>query len=344
VRLACYIPVGPGDDEVRRVVDLIDSVKSYCSKVEWIILVDDPAEPRTLAPMITVPAGVQLTVLLNPRDRRGPGNTGGLCVADMIAFQHVQQSTDAEYLLKLDTDSLVISQFTTRVEPILRNAVDLGMLGVIGDSFGDNRRYDYVRENRSLLMRILDLPDNLAQVDFSNYPELRWFGLADQERCSVIRSYIRRALQFNAVIGEYCQGGAYIVSRRLLDEMGNNGYFRSPTRWGKLKLGEDVFVSLCCVSLGLRLYDSSYKGSAFAIHPHCLPLTCEELIALDRSIIHSIKGNKEELFRDYFRTHRRAQTIRPHSSLEDLPPELLRNPSGFSNEHNVRENLPLATQ
>jgi hypothetical protein len=130
----------------------------------------------------------------------------------------------------------------------------------------------------------------------------------------------------------------------MLDEMDGEKYFRNPTRWEKLKLGEDVFVSLCCASLGLRLYDSSYKGSAFAIHPHCLPLTCEELIALDRSIIHSIKGNKEELVRDSFRTLRRAQTIRSHSSLEHLPPELLRNPSGFSTDHNGQEIFPLATQ
>jgi hypothetical protein len=294
--------------------------------------------------MIAVPAGVQLTVLSNPRDRRGPAVTGGLCVADMIAFQHAQQNTDAEYLLKLDTDSLVISQFTSRVEPILQNTADLGMLGVIGDSFGDNRRYDYVRENRSLLMRLLDLPDNLERVDFSKYPELVWFGLADRERCSIIRSYIRRALQSNAVIGEYCQGGAYIVSRRMLDEMENKGYLIKPTRWERLKLGEDVFVSLCCVSLGLRLYDSSCKGSAFAIHPQCLPLTCEEGIALDRSIIHSIKGSKEEPFRDYFRALRRAQTIRPHSSMEHLPPELIQNPSTFPPNHNMQDNFPSATQ
>jgi len=63
-------------------------------------------------------------------------------------------------------------------------------------------------------------------------------------------------------------------------------------------------MGLYCGALGLRMCDFSGNGQAFAVHPNCLPFSCEELVALNRSIIHSIRGCAEGQFRAFFRNRR----------------------------------------
>lgn len=313
MEFAVYIPVGPGESEIYRLLDLLDSLVVYGESIEGIILVDDCFPHRELAGKIDPASGLNVVVLSNPREGRGNGSTGGLCVSDLVAFEYAQREMAVSFVLKLDTDSLVVHPFVSRIESQLETYSNLGLLGVVGDSFGSNRTFNYTGQVRSYFERLISLPQDIENIDVSAYPELRLMRQEERATCSFLRLIVNQVISRNAELGRYCQGGGYVVSRRFLDAMADGGYFGNPVRWKDLRIGEDIFISTCCAAVGLDICDSSGAGSAFAIHPGCLPLSCEEILALDRSIIHSLKGSNEAEFRAFFRQDRKSRFGLPTS-------------------------------
>jgi hypothetical protein len=307
---AVYMPVGPGDDEVACAADVIDSVGAYSEHLRWVILVDDGSPPRDLAALCAVPPGTRVVVLKNPRDGIGPGRTGGLCVADLVAFDYLQRHTIADYVLKLDTDSLVIGPFERQVEQILMARPDAGMLGVMGDSFGENRGHRTTRYNRMLLENTLVMPDSYRELRPEHVVNVvplpaGYLDEALYRRFIQAREVIARASARGYELGEYCLGGGYVVSRRLLDGLAEAGAYEDPLIWRELPMSEDLMMSVQCGAVGLKLYDVSQEGPRFAIDTRTITHSLAELERSSYSIIHSIKGTSEERYRDFFRTRRR---------------------------------------
>jgi hypothetical protein len=307
MKFAAYIPVGGTAEEVERVYDVIDSVTYYSTMLRWIVIVDDSIEPRTISGHVHLSSRAKLIVIRNPRHGNGEGHSGGLCVADFTAFKYIHKETDAQYILKLDTDSLVISSFEREIERALSRLPDVGMLGVIGDSFGENRTYNFLRQVAKTCEVVLQIPDEFHAAWNCAREALMFLGVSDRRKFASVKklkTLIRLAVSNGYTLGQYCQGGGYVVTRTLLNRISKDPIFADPSPFGWLRMGEDVIVGLSCAAMGLKMYDLSKRGEPFAIHPFCLPFSCEELTLLERSIVHSIKGSAEVQYRQYFQRRR----------------------------------------
>jgi hypothetical protein len=312
---ALFMAIGPGDDEVARAADVLDSVRAYSTHLRWVVFVDDAPEPRDLAASCAVPAECCTAVLRNPRNGVGYGRTGGLCVADLVAFEYIQQHTRAEYVLKLDTDSLVIAPFERQVEHELASRPDAGLLGVLGDSFGENRSFRNATYNLTVIENAMTLPDSfeaLTVADFSKPLMLPPGPLSAELYQDLLdaRSMMARAME-QGYEGKPCQGGGYVVSRSLLDALAHNGAFARPLLWRRLPVCEDHMMSMQCIAAGLKIYDVSQTGPRFAISPLCIPLFLKDLASSDYSIVHSIRGTMEDRIREFFR-ERRSTSLTPY--------------------------------
>jgi hypothetical protein len=307
---ALYIPVGPGEHEALRAADAIESVRAYNDGLRWVILVDDGAPD--LAEVGRVPGGCELVVLRNPREGIGFGHTGGVYVADLVALQYAHASTAAAFVVKIDTDSLGLAPFEREVARALADRPDAGLLGVIGDSFGENRTAAFIARHRQDLEFAVSMPNDYAALTDPQRLYLRALGIttpAQYPTFLAAQGVLRRALAHGHPLGEYCQGGGYVVSRRLLDAMAAAGDFSCPARWRELDLGEDLMMALVCGAAGLRMYDVSGDGPRFAIAPGCVPLSRHELARSPYTLVHSIRGRLEHEFRRFFQ-ERRAVTRR----------------------------------
>jgi hypothetical protein len=309
---AVYVPVGPHERDLLSTADGLDSVFAYSDQTRWVVLVDDAPDPReqALRACVRPPSGCELVVLPNPRAGVGNGQAGGLCIADLVAFAYLQ-TTAAAFALKLDSDALVLAPFERQVAAALDAHDDAGLLGVIGDSFGENRSHDVAALNRRVLHQALAAPGDYAslcelggerggiQIHAGAFlPEAQYGNFL------AARRVLQEAAAHGNALGDYCQGGAYVVSRRLLDAMAAADRFADPMIWRDLHVGEDVMMGLQCQAAGLRLYDVSEDGPRFGIHPGCLPFSRQALAASGYSIVHSIRGRMEEEFRAFFRERR----------------------------------------
>jgi hypothetical protein len=307
MNFAAYIPVGPTDLEVERAVDVIDSIAKHDDAMRWVIVIDDSCEPRDIARAVEVPDYCTLVVLPSLRQGLGQARTGGLCAAGLAAAEYAQRATDADFLLKLDTDSLVINSLHNRATAVLMRHRDAGLFGVIGDSFGENRTFKCIEMNEVKLQRTIDISLDLSAHSRSDSQVLRWWGVSTREHFDcflTLRALALKVRDRGHRLGQYCQGGGYILTRSLLDALAGAGAFINPLVWRDLLVGEDLMFGLQCAAAGLSMHDVSGQDQIFAVAPGCLSLSRKQLVDMNCSVIHSIKGGLEAEVRDYFRLRR----------------------------------------
>jgi hypothetical protein len=326
-----FMPVGPGNQEVLRAADTLESLAAHSKALRWAVLVDDAIDDRHLSDICRLPISCSVTVLHNPREGRGLPQFGGICVSLLSALDLLQR-TEAEFALKLDADSLVIGSFEQRVEQVLQERPDAGLLGVIGDSFGENRTYTLEASNRFWMERVLAMPPTYDNFKQNGPPG--WLGTPDETwyQCFLqARRVLVQAVERGYNLGSFCWGGCMVMSRPLLDALRASEAFRETLVWRDLALGDDMMISIYCQALGLKMYDVSQTGPQFAVQWGTLPLSCEELSRSKYSVIHSVKGCQEDAFRAYFRKQRCFTTEKPDirghalesASLEDRPETVL---------------------
>lgn len=326
---AVYVPVGPGEVESSRTIDLLESVLATNDDVAWIVLVDDSLDGRREEELLPRGTRCNATIIRNPRRGVGHGTTGGLCVANMVAFEHIQKHTNATFVLKLDTDSLVISPPGNMITTTLASHEDAGLLGVIGDSFGENRTYHWIAFHRRHFEFALELPDSYDGLDPQVQSALAGWGVTSEEDFQGLlraKEILSKAVTNGYALGQYCHGGGYVVSRKLLDRMAADNAFRNPLTWRNLRLGEDAMMALFCGAASLTMHDVSQVSTPFAVQLGCVPLSRHALVEMGVSVLHSIKGSMEFEFREFFR----ARRLTTPTALSDLVYE-----AGAVQDHDV---------
>jgi hypothetical protein len=306
LKYAMYVPVGPSKSDVDAVRDLLDSVFTYSTGARWCVLVDDSLEERRIIDGLQVPSYCEVITLNNPRRGKGPGKTGGLCAAVLAALDHIHRFTAADFVLKLDTDALVISDFDEKLAAAFNLCPGAGLLGVVGDSFGPNRTYNGAEYLKTELFDPLMMTKSSCTANLADAPKKvsRWSDDGNLESLVLLRSLVELAQTHGYQLGEYCQGGSYVVTKAMIEALAASGYLRDPLTFVNLRVGEDVLMSVLCRAMGLLIYDLSSVDRIFAVQYTCLPFSCEELAASRHSIIHSIRGSAEDAVRQYFRDRR----------------------------------------
>jgi hypothetical protein len=223
----------------------------------------------------------RMLTIARPYHNAGEPLLGRLSAAMLLAFRAVHAAGPVDFILRLDTDALVIGPFAAAVRGFLRRHPHTGMLGTLGCTCRRDEPY-YGCERRAV-----------SDVMMARHPR--------------IRLHARRAIRNGYAAKEYCQGGAYALPFRTLERMAALGYFASPEIWVEAPVPEDVMMGMYARAAGLRSMDFSMPGQPFANHYRGLPFAPHELLRRGHSIIHSVKRDAEFAEREIRRFFRQRR-------------------------------------
>ena len=302
---AVVVACGPTDREIERVADVLESVFHYEPNTRWVAVIDSGEDDRNLSERFAKPAGTTLASIRNPRPGRAKGQWGGLCVGVMAAYSWIVRHTDARFAVKFDSDALAINPFAEPMFQALRDSPLAGMFGAyMRDCNGVTRDY---RGMGGLMKRL----HRFALAEYEPERFGRRFPLALWGRPAVLRHHIGRALQNGYHYGEHVSGGAYGISREMLDRMERWGYFDQRLAWADTEMSEDVMFGMYALAVGLGMTGFAANGEVFGVKHVGLPDSPERLVERGYSVIHSVKNDQrfsEEEIRAYFKARRDADT------------------------------------
>ncbi len=279
------IPVGPSDADVARVHDLLDSLWTYEPETPLVLLIDDGGRDRGLGDVFVVPATCQLVTILNTRNGRGVGETSGLAAGMLLALSWVHRNAPDAWVLKLDTDALVIGPFCLKIAGAFGADPSIGMVGLY------DRHCDGTPRDQSDFRRMLR--KLLAPVAIWRKPQTRtgYLTLHLWGRGDTIRRQIREAISAGYRSADFILGGAYGLGSHAICRMAERGYFADPFLWLHTYVSEDVVLSMYTCAVGLRLHGMTGDNEPFAVQHYGIPDTPERLVARGYSIVHSVKSD-----------------------------------------------------
>ena len=299
VKFAAILPVGPGQPEVDRAADTLNSLWAYEPTLGWVVLVDDARQDRQLGQRFDPPPGCRVTSIINPRRGKGVGWSGGLCAATLAALKWVHQHTDASFVLKLDTDALVIAPFAEKIRRAFDEMPEVGMFGSYDRTCNGEAR-DFSRWG--CVMRKFSGPIAiwLREIKKTDKPfQQNLWG-----RPARIRRIIKDALKNGYAYGQHCLGGAYVISAEMLRRMDRDGLLDDPLLWLHTPVGEDVMMGVYTKAVGLEMRSLVEQGEPFGLKFNGLPDTPERLLSRGYSLIHSVKNDahfSESEIRGFYR-------------------------------------------
>lgn len=278
------IPAGPGEDEPARVADLVAAIGACEPAGPAAILVVDDAPPRAW------PAGV--TAIPNPRRGRGIGTLGGTSAATLAGLAWAHEHHPGAWVLRLDTDALVIGPYAERVAARLTPGV--GILGSCHVTCNGQRR-DVRAIGR-------EVRRHARPVWLFARPPRRGRAGMVRRADPRLRAIIADARQAGYEPGEHCIAAGCAISPAFVRAAAARGWLADPRRWIEARLGDDMLLGAMTRAAGLGLVDAT---DVFGIQHVGLPDTPERLEQRGFAVIHSLKGHDEDAVRRHFAEARR---------------------------------------
>jgi hypothetical protein len=305
---AVVLPIASNAAGIARGLDLLSSLFRWEPDIRWCVVLEDCLHSTGLSQLRWIPQTCEAVSLVNRRWRQGDPLKGGLTTRLLEAFAWVRNYTDAQFLLRIDSDALVIAPFTMSVCAFAANRQDAGIIGTMGLSCNEALRAkeDMRSESRLVKCRTL-IPEEYPALG-QTFPRYVIPGVgemtADQfSAFNAVRNHIDAAICDGYTTSEFCQGGAYVVTRSMLERMALAGYFRAPEAWLLLPFSEDRVMAMYARAVRLRMYDCSRPGEPFGLNFMGLAYPLETLVARQHSVIHSVKGDRrysEAAIRSFF--------------------------------------------
>jgi hypothetical protein len=300
-RAAILLAVGPGQTELERLADLGAALAAFAPRLTRLLLVDDGHRPGAL--LDAVPPALRPAARVIPNPRRGSelGWREGLNIAIWTGLAELANEGAWDFVLKLDTDSLVIAPPLDAIASVFRATPGAGLVGTwrrspAGQETGWAIFTPWVR---------------LLEKTFAQYrdpvTQRRRFRVAPGPRGRFQRRLLRDALAQGYVPGEHCQGGGYALSGRALSALASSGALSDSRLWGNVPLTEDVSLALCVRAQGFSLAAANGPGQPFGVQYQGLAFPPAELLARGHSVVHSIKNDPafpEAEIRSFFRERR----------------------------------------
>jgi hypothetical protein len=275
---AVIIPDSGRDD----LADTVASVESYLPAAT-VVVVDDRPQPTPTR--FLGAARIVLPPLPFPRNPYG-----GLWMKECYAFRWVLANLAADYVLRLDTDALLIGPGLDRVV-MERFASDprCGALG--GYRLGrDGGARDFGPAARGIRSEA-GLP-----------------GLLLRPGChSALRDLLSAALANGYEMGEHTLGAVNALRPEMLARWEEKGWLSLEELAGS-KLGEDWLIGMATRAAGYTLADLAGPGGPIALEWKGLPADPEELVAQGVLATHSVRswaGRSGPDVRRYFAERRR---------------------------------------
>lgn len=286
---AVIVTIGPGKAELRRFHDSMDSLWTYEPGARLVVAIDDSANARELANGL-VCGDSRLVTLKAPFGEQGEPLLGRLSAGVLLALRTIHQAGSFEFVVRLDSDALIIGPFRDAVRSFIALNPEAGMVGTLGCTCCREAPY-YGCERTAISDVFVELDTKPASPEFAR-----------------IREHARLAVENGYAGKEYCQGGAYVLQFETLDRMSAAGCLDSPQDWLTMAVPEDVMMGMYVRTVGLRSLDFSLPGQPFGNHFRGLAYSPRELARRGHSLIHSTKGDLEYSewhIRRYFRARRR---------------------------------------
>ncbi len=210
---------------------------------------------------------------------------------------------DYEFVLKLDTDALVINPFVERIGRFFAAYPRAGLIGThIHFPSGELRPGNFTMgQHVAQCAQPNPAPDLVPQG--ANKAFRKRIAATQGERVELLQA----ARQHGHFGSQHVQGGGYAVSAALLGELRKRQWPRSVDMFNATGIGEDVASALLCKAAGFELMDCNHPGEVFGVWFQELRLSPDELVARDYAIIHSIKdfpGQSEQDVRAWFSRRR----------------------------------------
>lgn len=312
-RFAALVPVGPSIIDLSRGMTLLYDLVNTEPEIGWCVIADNSPTPRGLSDLAFLPRSCRTVALQNQTEGRGRSWSGGLTTRIISALAWIQKNTNADFVLRLDTDALVIAPFAERIRAFIGRTPAAGLIGTIGLSCNPEFRQieDLTKESKLLRAhRLLPLapPDGLAALDRFEVPGLGRLSVQQLLGFNKVRAHIHVAAENGYSSSEFCQGGGYAVTRLSLDRMAASGCLDHPEAWTELPFSEDRVVAMFTRAVELRICDYSLPGEVFGMNFVGLAFPPAQLAAHGYSLIHSICDDRfdEHALRAYF--HEQRQT------------------------------------
>jgi hypothetical protein len=305
VQAAVAVPVGPDARELDRLKDLVDSLRAHVPTLAAIALVDDAPVPRPLEDAVGW-RDPELVVLRTPKAAAAVSVNDAHAAGTLTLLRWLAAQDRADYLVKLDTDSLVIADFRPSIERAMRREPHVGVWGAYRENEPGGGRRDFSYWRGPLRKAIA--PARLRLRGRVPVLEQAVTGRAARSR-RFVRSVLRDAGRNGYELGEHCLGAAYAVTAQAARRMSERGYLDDPLSPYRTRLGEDVVVGMLVRACGLRLGSLVARGEAFALRHRGLLAEPDELAARGHAVIHSVKTHptiSEPELRTHFGRRRHA--------------------------------------
>lgn len=257
-RCVVAIPVGPSAVEADRARDAIASVRAHEPDVAAVVVVDDggPGD-RAFDGSVVLP---------NPRRGRGYGTLGGTCAATLAALAWAREHVPGAWVLRLDTDALVIGPFAAAVEEAFAADPEVGVLGSCHRTCNGEPR------DVSAWAR-----------DVRRHARLVWSWRRLQLGPRRARMLVRRALDAGYQPGAHCIAAGCAISPHLIAAMDLD-----PEPWIDSRLGDDVLLGIAAAAHGFALRD---LHAVFGLRHVGLPDAPQRLVDRGFAIVHSVKND-----------------------------------------------------
>lgn len=306
---AAIVPIGPGPLDLWRGIRLIESLLRWEPQLGYCAILDDSSSSRGIEHLSLIPPTCRVLTLTTPLNSRRNVRTwvGQLSANILRALAWIQKETDADFALRIDADALVINGFCRKIADLLANRPAIGVAGTIGLSCNPVVRQ---RQNPRWQPRVLRAYCHWPMarrgeedVDVVDIPTFGPITISQRRSFDCLRPHVFTAVTNGYTTHEYCQGGACVVSRRMLDLMATAGYFETSDCWSELPFMDDGVLAMYACAVGLQLYDFSQPGEPFALQHVGLAYPPHILAGRGCSLIHSVKNDpsySEHFIRSFF--------------------------------------------
>jgi hypothetical protein len=300
-------PFGPEEQELERLHDLLESLWTYESSLIDVVLIDERPEEHQRLRELKAPRSCRIHRLVNPyasRKSRYPRSRGALCVKTLLGLAWIQRNSPARFVLRMDTDALVIAPFAQRLAAFFDAHPQVAQTSChLVDCNGGPRSWAGWPDRVRSLLRPFRLTDAGGQWKGCWPEQSVWGPLAE------VRRHIHKAVSNGYSFGENCMGGAMAVSREWLDRMQSAGYFDDPSIWFHVHIADDVMLGMYARAVGMELANMG-QGDVFGVRWKGLGDSPQRLLDRGFAIIHSVASDcqyTESDVRAFFRQQRERE-------------------------------------
>ncbi|MEM7280387.1 MAG: hypothetical protein AAF438_01970 [Pseudomonadota bacterium] len=298
-----YILVGPGDATIRRTSDMLESFWHFAPAnqiVDCYLVADNCLSLDSVQTWLD--KFQTLHVIPNPLSNSSASINDRVTAGTLTAIGAISSaSTEYDFVLKLDDDALVIGDFFYRLKTLFSSNSQIGKVGTL-HHFPDGAE----RPGLKSWAPKVEAATSLS----SAFREFRRTIRGQRSNSTLMAGFKRFKVRSMArthgyTPGLHVQGGSYALSFDCVRSIKNQ--WPDAFLFNHTGLGEDVTLSLLCMSVGFELLNYNQTDEVFGIWWRTPTLSPTELVNRNYAIIHSLKyedANKEVDVRKFFKDTR----------------------------------------